>query len=114
MSQDGKGQGGVPSQPPDWSWPERERGTIPVGALLDPRVEPVEGIDPFPTVYAPDRLLVSGRPDDIAARVEAVRDAAAHSGGAWCRSASMAPRSRSERGSRDQPSPRDPWSSGCG
>ena len=55
------------------TWREREVAGEPKGVVLDPRREPVPGLQAYGTVYAPGHLVVSGDP---AAAVQVLKDAA--------------------------------------
>lgn len=55
------------------TWRAREAAAQPRGVPLDPRREPVPGLQAFPTEYAPGHLLISGDP---AGALDALRTAA--------------------------------------
>jgi subtilisin family serine protease len=44
------------------TWREREQAGAPRGVLLDPLRDIVAGVTAYPTVYAPDHLVISGDP----------------------------------------------------
>ena len=46
-------------------WREREAASESRGALLDPRREPVPGLQAFATAYVPGHLLISGSTDGV-------------------------------------------------
>ena len=57
------------------NWRERYDAARARGVPLDPRSEPVEGVDAYPTAYDPDHLLITAR-DDIVDVYNALVDAA--------------------------------------
>ncbi|QKJ18410.1 S8 family peptidase [Microbacterium hominis] len=60
-------------------WRDRYRAARSEGVPLDPRSEPVEGVDAYPTDYAPDHLLISTT-HDVEPILDKLRPAAADFG----------------------------------
>ncbi|WP_019179766.1 S8 family peptidase [Microbacterium yannicii] len=60
-------------------WRERYDAARGAGVPLDPTSEPVEGVNAYPTAYAPDHLLVTST-EDVVSVLEALRPAAADFG----------------------------------
>ncbi len=60
---------------PHGTWRDRYRAARGEGVPLDPRSEPVEGVDAYPTDYAPDHLLITAV-DDVEALLDLLRPAA--------------------------------------
>lgn len=48
---------------PKQSWRDREAAAQPRGVPLDPSIDPIEGIQAFPSLYAPGHLLITGDPE---------------------------------------------------
>lgn len=61
------------------TWRDRYRAARGQGVPLDPRSEPVEGVDAYPTEYAPDHLLIVAS-RDVENLLELLRPAAADFG----------------------------------
>ena len=58
------------------NWRDRYDASRGPGTPLDPRSEPVKGIDPYPTEYARDHLLITARAEELDDLITALEDAA--------------------------------------